>query len=292
MALSAGNFSLAFRGRADTMFSEIHDGGGEEKPMGWTPVTKAAGTAGTAEGSTPLNAFDNALLAAGIGNINLVRVSSILPPGVELIPLPKIKPGAIVPTAYASMSSEVPGESIRVKIGTNRRTTKNTTVTTTNTTARRTATVSNVTATSTPYLRKPTSRLDRLIGCGTRIILLARYRAPSRDDGARRGGYLLANSGRGVNATSAQPVVQLAGHQQTVLAVGSSFKSLRAVQPRFKRDGFRVIRGQTQDHYLIRRAHKHFSHEPGAGACEFHACDGIVEIQFATIVLNGGMGEG
>ena len=38
--------------------------------------------------------------------------------------------------------------------------------------------VSNVTATSTPYLRKPTSRLDRLIGCGTRIILLARYRAP------------------------------------------------------------------------------------------------------------------
>ena len=83
--------------------------------MGWTPVTKAAGTAGTAEGSTPLNAFDNALLAAGIGNINLVRVSSILPPGVELVSLPKIKPGAIVPTAYASMSSEVPGEVLNPK---------------------------------------------------------------------------------------------------------------------------------------------------------------------------------
>lgn len=85
--------------------------------MGWTPVTKAAGTAGNAEGSTPLNAFDNALLAAGIGNINLVRVSSILPPGVEIVPLPRIKPGAIVPTAFASMTSEVPGEIIAAAVG-------------------------------------------------------------------------------------------------------------------------------------------------------------------------------
>ena len=85
--------------------------------MGFTPVTKAAGTAGNAEGSTPLNAFDNALLAAGIGNINLVRISSILPPGVELVPLPRIKPGAIVPTAYAAQSSEVPGEVIAAAVG-------------------------------------------------------------------------------------------------------------------------------------------------------------------------------
>src|SRR5262249_30689843 len=72
-----------------------------EDRMGWTAVTMAAGTAGNAEGGTPLNAFDNALLAAGIGNINLVRISSIVPPGVELLPLPRIKPGAIVPTAFA-----------------------------------------------------------------------------------------------------------------------------------------------------------------------------------------------
>jgi len=78
--------------------------------MHFAPVTKAAGTAGNAEGSTPLNAFDNALLAAGIGNINLIKVSSILPPGVELVALPRIKPGALVPTAYAAMTSEVPGE--------------------------------------------------------------------------------------------------------------------------------------------------------------------------------------
>ena len=85
--------------------------------MGWTPVTKAAGTAGNAEGTTPLNAFDNALLAAGIGNINLVRISSILPPGVALVPLPRIKPGAIVPTAYAAQTSEVPGEVIASAVG-------------------------------------------------------------------------------------------------------------------------------------------------------------------------------
>ena len=85
--------------------------------MHFAPVTKAAGTAGNAEGSTPLNAFDNALLAAGIGNINLIKVSSILPPGVELVPLPRIKPGALVPTAYAAMTSEVPGEVVAAAVG-------------------------------------------------------------------------------------------------------------------------------------------------------------------------------
>jgi arginine decarboxylase len=85
--------------------------------MGWTPVTKAAGTAGNAEGATPLNAFDNALLAAGIGNINLVRISSILPPGVELVPLPRIRLGAIIPTAFSAQTSEVPGEVIAAAVG-------------------------------------------------------------------------------------------------------------------------------------------------------------------------------
>jgi arginine decarboxylase len=85
--------------------------------MGFSSVSKAAGTAGNAEGATPLNAFDNALLAAGIGNVNLVRISSILPPGVDLVPLPRIKLGAIVPTAYAAQTSEVPGEVIAAAVG-------------------------------------------------------------------------------------------------------------------------------------------------------------------------------
>jgi arginine decarboxylase len=80
-------------------------------------ITMAAATAGHAEGGTALNAFDNALLAAGIGNINLVKVSSIVPPDVTVVELPKIKPGAIVPTAYAAMTSEVPGQTIAAAVG-------------------------------------------------------------------------------------------------------------------------------------------------------------------------------
>jgi arginine decarboxylase len=80
-------------------------------------VTLAAATAGHAEGGTALNAFDNALLAAGIGNINLLKVSSILPPEVPVVELPKIKPGALVPTAYAAMTSDTPGETVAAAVG-------------------------------------------------------------------------------------------------------------------------------------------------------------------------------
>ncbi len=80
-------------------------------------VTLAAATAGHAEGGTALNAFDNALLAAGIGNINLLKVSSILPPEVPVVELPKIKPGALVPTAYAAITSETPGETVAAAVG-------------------------------------------------------------------------------------------------------------------------------------------------------------------------------
>lgn len=66
--------------------------------------------AGYAEGLTELNAFDNALMQAGIGNVNLIRISSILPPAaVELVPQPKLPYGALVPTAFAEESSEVAG---------------------------------------------------------------------------------------------------------------------------------------------------------------------------------------
>lgn len=57
--------------------------------------------AGSAEGPSRLNAFDNALLAAGIGNVNLLRVSSILPPGAVLMPVWKSCRGSfcLPPTA-------------------------------------------------------------------------------------------------------------------------------------------------------------------------------------------------
>lgn len=85
--------------------------------MIWKKVTKMAATAGCAEGGTALNAFDNALLAAGIGNANLVKVSSIVPPDVDIVTLPQIRPGAIVHTAYAAETSETPGETITAAVG-------------------------------------------------------------------------------------------------------------------------------------------------------------------------------
>lgn len=85
--------------------------------MGWKRITCAAATTGAAEGTTLLTAFDCALLAAGIGNINLSKISSILPPATTLGGLPRIKPGAIVPTAYAAECSEVPGNLIAACVG-------------------------------------------------------------------------------------------------------------------------------------------------------------------------------
>lgn len=74
--------------------------------------TKFFLVAGTSEGFTPLNAFDGALMDAGIGNTNLVKMSSILPPACEEISPQKLPYGALVPVAYASITSEMPGEII------------------------------------------------------------------------------------------------------------------------------------------------------------------------------------
>jgi len=74
-------------------------------------------TAGSAEGKNPLNAFDNALLKSGIGNLNLMRVTSILPPGVQYCPGMEIPPGSLVPTAYGYIISDVPGEQIAAAVG-------------------------------------------------------------------------------------------------------------------------------------------------------------------------------
>jgi arginine decarboxylase len=69
---------------------------------------------GSSEGFSLLNAFDGALLASGVGDTNLVKMSSILPPHCnELKPPPVPMPqGALVPVAYASLCSDVPGEVI------------------------------------------------------------------------------------------------------------------------------------------------------------------------------------
>lgn len=72
--------------------------------------------AGSAEGPTRLNAFDNALLKAGIGNVNLVRVSSILPPAAVEYEQLEIIPGSLMPTAYGTVTSEIAGEVISAAV--------------------------------------------------------------------------------------------------------------------------------------------------------------------------------
>lgn len=67
---------------------------------------------GHAEGYMPLNAFDLALLNSGVGDTNLVRMSSILPPHAKRIEAVKLPAGALVPVAYADMMSSKEGETI------------------------------------------------------------------------------------------------------------------------------------------------------------------------------------
>ena len=67
---------------------------------------------GASDGYTPLNAFDGALLQAGIGNTNIVKMSSIVPPHCQCISPIALPPGVLVPAAYAALTSDVPGEMI------------------------------------------------------------------------------------------------------------------------------------------------------------------------------------
>src|SRR5437588_767501 len=72
---------------------------------------------GAAEGDSELTAFDNALRKAGIGDVNLIRVSSIVPPGATISPIPDLPFGALTPAAYAKEVSNVPGQTIAACIG-------------------------------------------------------------------------------------------------------------------------------------------------------------------------------
>jgi len=69
---------------------------------------------GAAEGNTRLNAFDNALLEAGIGDTNLMRMSSILPPGAEQTTMENLRlpTGGLIPLAYAAIDGVTPGRHI------------------------------------------------------------------------------------------------------------------------------------------------------------------------------------
>ena len=84
----------------------------------WPTPNRLWLAAGAAEGTTELNAFDNALLAGGIGNLNLIKVSSVVPQGAEFLQAPPvITPGSLVPTVYSVMHSDTAGETICAALG-------------------------------------------------------------------------------------------------------------------------------------------------------------------------------
>jgi len=72
--------------------------------------------AAAAEGEKELTAFDQALLKAGVGNVNLIRVSSILPPDAQFIDNLELPPGSLLPIAYGSISSSEPGAVISAAV--------------------------------------------------------------------------------------------------------------------------------------------------------------------------------
>src|SRR2546430_7550667 len=75
-------------------------------------------TDGHAEGETKLNAFDNALIAAGVGHWNLVKVTSVAPQAAAVTTEPvAIEAGSVVPAVLSSVVSDRTGDVITACIG-------------------------------------------------------------------------------------------------------------------------------------------------------------------------------
>ncbi len=86
--------------------------------MTWSTPRKAFVGAAAAEGGTKLNAFDNALLKLGIGNVNLVKLSSVIPAHIEWIDeVHDVPIGMLLPTVYAHIESDEPGMTISAALG-------------------------------------------------------------------------------------------------------------------------------------------------------------------------------
>lgn len=67
---------------------------------------------GASEGPTELNAFDNALYEAEIGDVNLIKVSSMLEANTQVEKLPKLKAGSMVNCVLSSLTSSNEGDEL------------------------------------------------------------------------------------------------------------------------------------------------------------------------------------
>ncbi len=73
-------------------------------------------TAGAGDAKSSLNAFDRALICAGIGNFNIVKVTSIMPPGVRKGTVAELPLGGIVYAALGSHTSSEAGQLISAAV--------------------------------------------------------------------------------------------------------------------------------------------------------------------------------
>lgn len=83
----------------------------------WTLPRAVSVVAGAGEGTTDLNAFDRALMDAGIANLNFLRVTSIFPQGARVVPMRPYAPGLLMPAVYTRISRHTPGERIAAAVG-------------------------------------------------------------------------------------------------------------------------------------------------------------------------------
>lgn len=77
---------------------------------------KIAIVSGKDEGPTKLNAFDNALSDAGIGDVNLIKVSSMLAGNTQITDLPELKAGSMINCVLSEITSDNPGDVITAVI--------------------------------------------------------------------------------------------------------------------------------------------------------------------------------
>ncbi len=72
--------------------------------------------AGVGRGPYELVAFDRALRDAGVADYNLLKISSILPPGAEPAPEVDLPPGSLLPIAYGEYFSSEEGITISAAV--------------------------------------------------------------------------------------------------------------------------------------------------------------------------------
>ena len=88
------------------------------REMSLLKLKRAVLVSADAEGGTKLNAFDNALLKAGIGNANLVKLSSVVPPDIEWLSEPPSFPlGSVIFVVLSHIESDAHGKKISAAVG-------------------------------------------------------------------------------------------------------------------------------------------------------------------------------